>query len=428
MNSDKSIHLKYGIEDRPSKAATFLYGLQWWIVTFVSIIVIGVIVARLGSGSDTQTQMLYMQKLFVITAVTLGAQILFGHRLPVVAGPASVLLIGILISAGSGTAAVYTAIAVGGLLLSIAAASGMLSVMQKVFTDRVILVIILLIPVTLMPVIIDMIFSSGSPLFAFIFSLASLFALVTANRFLRGVWKSTTLIWAIIACTAVIRIVFPVQGDFSAGHSAGSGNLFIRPDFNPGVILAFIFCFIALAVNELSSIEAVGRMLEAPDMKRRTKRGVIISGISNIAAGFFGVIGSVDYTTSPGVIASTGCASRYPFIITAVLLVLTALCPPLMRLLISVPALVTGIILLYLMAAQMSSGLQMLSIRSSAAEFDQAMIIALPLLVAMTVSLMPAGTQEQIPGIIRPIVCNGFVMGVISVLLMEHLIMRKKQS
>ena len=40
--------------------------------------------------------------------------------------------------------------------------------------------------------------------------------------------------------------------------------------FGSGIV--FLFCFIALIVNELGSIQAVGRMISADHMERRTTR------------------------------------------------------------------------------------------------------------------------------------------------------------
>lgn len=68
--------------------------------------------------------------------------------------------------------------------------------------------------------------------------------------------------------------------------------------FGSGII--FLFCFIALIVNELGSIQAVGRMIGADHMERRTTRGVGITGLANVVSGALGIVGPVDYSMSPG--------------------------------------------------------------------------------------------------------------------------------
>ena len=66
----------------------------------------GIIVVRLHFP-DGGEQIFYMQKLFALMGLTMTVQVLWGHRLPLVIGPASVLLIGILATISVGINAVY---------------------------------------------------------------------------------------------------------------------------------------------------------------------------------------------------------------------------------------------------------------------------------------------------------------------------------
>jgi xanthine/uracil permease len=56
------------------------------------------------------------------------------------------------------------------------------------------------------------------------------------------------------------------------------------------------------------------------------------------------------------------------------------------------------------------------------------MIIGMPILIATVIAFMPAAFFQEFPQLLRPIVGNGFVVGVIIVLLMEHGIFRKSGS
>ena len=155
-----------------------------------------------------------------------------------------------------------------------------------------------------------------------------------------------------------------------------------------GTILAFLFCYIALIVNELGSIQAVGHMLQADHMDRRTTRGVGIVGVVNMLSGLFGVIGPVDYSMSPGVISATGCASRYTLLPAGVGLILCAFFPSLWML-VTIPGVVMGAILLYLMATQLAAGLQMLVREKAITDFDSGVVVGLPLMVALLLSFAP---------------------------------------
>ena len=147
------MNLKYGLEDHPKFAENIIYGMQWLAVTIPAVIIMGKI---LGSqGGTAALEVLYMQKLFAVMAVSLLLQIYWGHRLPLVIGPATVLLIGILASQGSSSAAIYTSILICGILLSLLAISGLFAYLRKLFTPRVVAVILLMVAFAIMPTILD---------------------------------------------------------------------------------------------------------------------------------------------------------------------------------------------------------------------------------------------------------------------------------
>lgn len=423
--------MKYNLEDKPKLAALILYGLQWWVVALPSIVILGLVVSKLHLGGDAGAQALYMQKLFFISGVTLLVQIRFGHKLPIVVGPASVLLIGVLASASGSVSAIYTAIAIGGLLITLVAASGLLRYAQKIFTPRVIIVTILLIPLTLSPTIINLIFRNAQHTgFNLGFSLLLVFALLIGNKLLKGMWKSTTLLWGILIGTLTFYFFngwpVPTEGVTTTASPSVFASLFITPEFDLGVILSFLFCALVLTINEISSIQAIGQMIKAEGMEKRSTRGVAITGISNIVAGLTGVIGPIDYSMSPGIISSTGCASRFPFIPAAILLLACSFFPMLVRGLLTIPNIVMGVILLYVMLSQFGAGLQLVVRQKAVMEFNDGAVIGLSMMVALLISFAPAEALAQIPSLLRPVLGNGFVMGIITVLLMEHLIYRKK--
>jgi xanthine/uracil permease len=48
-------------------------------------------------------------------------------------------------------------------------------------------------------------------------------------------------------------------------------------------------------------------------------------------------------------------------------------------------------------------------------------------MIALIISFMPVAVAESMPPVLRPLLANGFVMGVIAVLLMEHVIYRNNR-
>ena len=421
--------MKYELNDKPGILPMLMYGLQWWIVSLPCVVIMGIIVSQLHY-TDVSEQTFYLQKLFGVIGIAMIVQVLWGHRLPLIIGPASVLLIGILSTVSSGISAVYTGIMVGGLILTILAYSGLLGRLQFVFTPRIVTVILILIAFTLTSVILKLVLGDAvRALFNMFFTLVMVLALVIGNKLLRGIWKSTTVLWGIVGGVLVYYGVFglPMLPSTGVEIILEQATVLNFPlNFEAGTILAFLFCYIALIVNELGSIQAVGHMLQSDHMDRRTTRGVGIVGVVNMLSGLFGVIGPVDYSMSPGVISATGCASRYTLLPAGVGLILCAFFPSVVGMLVTIPGVVMGAILLYLMATQLAAGLQMLVREKAITDFDSGVVVGLPLMVALLLSFAPEKVLNLIPYLFKPIVGNGFVMGVITVLIMEHLIFKKK--
>lgn len=423
--------MKYNLDDRPPLFSSLLYGLQWWIVSLPCVIIMGTVIGKMHF-TDVAEQTLYMQKLFAVTGFTTIIQVMWGHKLPLVIGPASILLIGITASLSAGMSVVYTSIIVGGLFIVLLAFSGLLSKVRAVFTPRVITTILILIPFTLMPTIVRLIFGNDHhTLFNFFYAFTLIVVLLLCNKYLKGVWKSTTVLWGIIIGSFGYFCIFqfPEIATVAIGNESVMNSIFMDSlTFDAGTILAFIFCFFALIVNELGSIESVGQMLKADHMGRRIKYGVGISGLSSMLSGSMGVIGSVDYSMSTGVISSTGCASRYTLVPAGVGLIACAFLPQAVNILNHIPAIVMGTLFIYLMAGQLSSGLVMMIEEKAVICYNDGIVIGLSIMIAVLVSIAPELAIAQIPDLVRPILGNSFVMGVITVMLLEHIIFKKKKE
>ena len=89
----------------------------------------------------------------------------------------------------------------------------------------------------------------------------------------------------------------------------------------------------------------------------------------------------------------------------------------------SIPNTVIGVILLYLMGTQLAAAFHVMVAERNVLSFNDGLIIGIPVMVALLFAIIPDGV---VPQILRPIVRNGFVMGVITVILMEHIFLKDK--
>ena len=417
--------LKYNVDDRLPAGQLAIYTLQWFVLC-IAVVATSVFVAQ-GSPEE---RLFYSQRLFAVMGIAGLVQVVWGHRLPLVVGPAAVLLVGVLSSpaAGASTDAIYSSIAIGGVLVTLLTFGGLMRLVQRIFTPRIIVVILMLIAVTLAPTITNLVFppmaEHGEHLFGLLFAIVGVVAMVVLNRNLKGVAKSLVIPIALIAGSVAYFILFDAPAHTASAASL-EGMFIGKLSLDWGLVIAFVICYIALAINDIGSMNSLGGMLGITDMEQRTKRGMRITGLFNILAGAMGVLGPVNYSMSPGVIASTGCASRYALLPASLLLVISALFPDVIWVLTAIPSPVIGVILLFLMGTQLAASFEMMQSTRSATTFADALTLGLPLMVAMLFQLMPKGIA---PEVIQPLVGNGFAMGVIAVIVLEHVINRPQKN
>lgn len=416
------MQFRFGLDDKPSVGAMLLYGLQWLMIC-IPVVLTSTFVAPEGE------MVFFTQKLFVVCGLAIIIQVLWGHRLPLVAGPAAVLLMGVIAarSQGHDASTIYPSMIVGGALVTLLAAVGAMKYIQRIFTPRIVAAIVVLIPFTMAKPIVGLIFADKAHAgLALAATIVGISLMAWANKAFRGIWKSAVVIIAMVAGSLFYYCVTEFPKSFVSDSVAP--RIFLGEyHLDAGVILAFLFCYIALLINQIGSVQSLGQMVEASHMERRQKRGLLVTGLFHMLCGTTGVLGVVDYSLSPGVVASTSCASRYTILPAAVAMILLALFPQVVAALLTIPQPIMGIVLLFLMATQVAAGLEIIHSTKAVLSFRDGLVLGMPIMVTIILSFAPAEAMAAVPSLLRPIVVNGFVMGIIVVLILEHLVLREKK-
>jgi xanthine/uracil permease len=346
-------------------------------------------------------------------------------------GPASVLLVGIVASEGSSIDAIYSSIMVGGLVLAILSMTGLFGYLRTLFTPRVIATTLILIAFTLTPMITNLITNTTHGVSGFlnlVFALIFVLSMFIANKLTTGIWKATLTIWGILLGSLIYYFLFPTKITNNLDYNLISpffSNFTLKITLEPGLLVSFLICFLALSVNDLGSIQAVNELINPDHKEKRITRGIIFTGLGNILAGFFGVIGSVNFSISPGIIVSTRCASKYTLVPMGVGLLILSFFPGIIAFMGSVPSVVIGSALIYLMCSQISAGLIVAFNSEEKFTFEHGLVMGLSLMLSIIISFLPTEVLNTFPAILRPILGNGFVVGVMAVLTMERLIIKK---
>ena len=88
----------------------------------------------------------------------------------------------------------------------------------------------------------------------------------------------------------------------------------------------------------------------------------------------------------------------------------------------NIPGAVIGSVLLYIMSTQIVAGLMMAFRKVKNITFEGGLVIGLPLILGIIISFLPPEVTAMFPANLRPILGNGFVVGSLTVLILDHLV------
>ncbi len=425
------LEIRYPLDKWPPPGASVVLGLQWLVILVPGILVLGDVVG-LAWGLDAAARVAYMQRLLLVCGLVQAAQVLVGHRLPGLVGPSTVLLVGVLSTMASGSGQVYGSMALAGGLAALCGLTGLAARLGRLFTPPILASTLLLIAMSLAPTMRNLLYdpaTAGAPVSgSFLFGLGLFLAMLFAQFRLKGLWSSAVILMGLVAGSGAYYLLG--LGPLPAWEAGGLASLprLLTPELSlhPGVIIAFCLCYLALISNELGTLESVGHMIRAENMASRANRAVAVSGLGGLAAGLMGVLGPVTYATSPAVLVSSKSASRFTLLPPAAVLILLALWPGGLALFGLVPAPVVGAVLATLLAQVVFAALHVLLPDGGRPDWAGGVTLGAAAIVGIIVSFMPPEVKEAIHPYLRPILANGFVLGLLTALALEHVLFRRR--
>jgi len=433
MAQDQPFELIYGVDDRPPWLRNLLYGFQWTIIFLPTIMILSVIASNYLALQGSE-KVLFFQRILLTTGAIMVIQTLWGHRYPILDGPSSALLLSIVILAPHGMSALQGGMLAGGCFLLLLSLSGLLRYIEVLFTDNVVGVILILVAVTLLPYVAPMViglgpgFSNGDPM-SFILSVIVIFAITLFSHWLRGFPKTVSLLLGILLGTAFNWLY---QGPdlsrlgempwFAFPHPLVHG----LPSFSGTVTLAFLMAYLAVLVNTVGSIYSMGQVVGTHGIAKRVKRGIAATGIGGILAGALGGIGSVSYGLSPGVILVIRTGSRFPVSVCGIMLIFLALFQKVLAVILLIPAPVIGAAMVVGLASQIGIGISVLTRSGKRLDGRDYLVVGIPIIMGGMVSIFPEGFFKAFPPTLLALIKNGLIVGIVLVLILEHLLLAKK--
>jgi len=359
-----------------------------------------------------------------------------GHRYPLIDGPSAALLLSVAVLADDGLSVISGGMLAGGLLLAVLGGLGLVGRLQGLFTDRVVGVVLLLISTTLLPFIYPMIigvserYPNGDP-FTLGLSFLVMLIIVLLSYWTRGFSRNLSVFIGIVFGFFWMLILGRVDLPATEGLawiSPPEPFLGPAPRFTITGTLSFFLAYVAVLINGLGSYFSVGEVVGKEDLGRRIERGVALTGGGGILAAVLGVVGTVSYSLSPGVILVTRVGSRFPVFLCALMLIALAFFQKAGAVLSSIPDAVVGAALFVTLAAQMGVGISVLVRDQYALDVRDYLVVGLPLLLGTAASMLPSEFLELFPPPTRALMGNGLIVGIVLVLFLEHVVLRQNSG
>jgi uracil permease len=266
--------------------------------------------------------------------------------------------------------------------------------------------------------------------FILIISLALLLFIATISYRLKGFFKTISILLGMI----VGSLLFLLLGRLDwQGLTAASWISFSTrwvdsvPSFYWPAAVAFACAYLAVIVNSLGSLQGVAAITDKERLHVGTRRGILVNGVEGIVCGFLGVVGgTVSFSISPGVILVNRVASRYAVSYCGIILLLAAFLPKLAALLALIPAPVVGAALCVAMGGQVGAGIAIIA--SKEVTSRDYFVVGIPVLLGTMVGFFPRSLFDVLPGFSQVFLGNSLIVGIVMVLLLEHILWREQPS
>jgi len=426
--------LRYTLDEKPPAARNLLYAVQWLLIVLPLVTITSNLMAGF-LGMDAAASTALFQKFLLVTGGITVTQCLFGHRYPLLDGPSAALLLSVAVLGGQGPEVIAGGMITGAAALVLLGGARVVEKLQPMFTNLVVGVVLLLISTTFLPFLYPMIIGVtpsrpyGDPLVLLVVNLIML-AIVLISHWGKGSIRNLSIFIGIVVGYAVMvgigRVELPPIGDL-AWIAFPEPLLVGGVRFTLPATLSFLLAYLAVLINGLGSYYSVAEVVGKDNLQGRIETGIALTGVGGMVAAAFGVVGSVSYSLSPGVILVTRVGSRFPVVLCGFLLISLGFSQKMAAVLASVPNAVVGAALMVTLAAQMGVGISVIVRGGRSLEIRDYLVVGMPLLMGTAASMVPRESLHVFGPSTGALIGNGLIVGIVAVMMLEHVILRNSK-
>jgi len=416
--------LTLGLEDRPALPQAIALGFQHVLVSNVWLD--PVFVAAVGGLSAALAGNL-INAIFLAAGLVTLTQSTRLVRLPIVEGPSAAfdgLMIGF--AKGGQLAMATTGLLVGGVIIFIVAASGLLGLVRRLFSPAVTGAVILLVGIALAGFTLEE-FLGGSPTSpdfgsapTLVIATATLLTVIISSSFGRGPLRSYAFIWGLLVGD-VLSAIFGRLSFETASTAAWIGIPQLLPygglQFDAGVFLAILFAFIVAVIEAIGVYYAAGEILGTPITDQRIRLGVSGEALGSIVSSLFGGFATTAYAQNVGLLKLTGVGSRYAVTVAGVLFLILAFIPKLGAVLAATPDPVVGGIFLPAAGSLILTGVMTLARTPDTPR--HAAVAGLAVIMGTGIPPLTSALGTKLPAVATQLLSQPVVVGAIVALVLE---------
>lgn len=196
------------------------------------------------------------------------------------------------------------------------------------------------------------------------------------------------------------------------------------PKFQLGIVLTSVITVVVLLSNLIASIQAFASVVDENPKADTFSKGTLITGLGTVLSGVLGVVGNVPISGSASFISITKVASRLPFILASAGLILLGLIPRVGDWAATLPAPVGFAVLLVVFVEMLGIGLR--ALRQGLQKDTDLMSAGLAILIGIGIEFIPASAWSSLPSTLVYLLNNGLIVGVVLVLLLQHVFFRSR--
>ncbi|MCZ2257562.1 uracil/xanthine transporter [Sporosarcina sp. G11-34] len=416
---------------RLSLSVTLLAGFQWLFFMFANTIVIPISI-----GSAFQLEQIEIvsaiQRSFIFTGVACLLQALIGHRLALMEGQSG-LWWGVILSLAATAStmnmelttiggSIAVGIMISGVLVAVFGLFGMGEVLKKWFTPVVMFVFLLLLANQLITIFLKGMIglntgdSIDAKVACFSFVLAAITILIHVKG--KGIISSLNLLIGMTVGWIGSLLLFPAETaetikttPFSTFFPWG------QPTLEWGIIITVVITGLLNTTNTIATLKGAEDIFEEKTTAKQYRASFFLTGSLSTISGMLGLVPYAPYASSLGFLQSTGIRERSPFIVGSLLFICLGVIPSLSTFFSTIPHSVGNTVLFVAYLQLFRSAFR----NVEGLTFDPKTVyrVALPTLLGLSIMTLPTEVFSTFPELVRPLLSNGLLMGILSALLME---------